>query len=173
MHHVAYIDRVTRRICELLAPDGVFVSWDYVGPHRNQYTAVQWEHAWAANLELAPELRQEMRYPHMPTMLVGDPTEAVHSELIVPTIERYFRIEHHARLGGGVAYLLLTHNDAIQARSQDEVDEAVQAVMAADARSPMPTRRPRCSRTSSPAPNPASLADTEQLAAVDRRRGRA
>ena len=32
MHHVAYIDRVTRRICELLPPDGVFVSWDYVGP---------------------------------------------------------------------------------------------------------------------------------------------
>jgi SAM-dependent methyltransferase len=132
MHHVAYIDRVTRRICELLAPDGVFVSWDYVGPHRNQYSAVQWEHAWAANLELAPELRQDMRYPHIPTMLVGDPTEAVHSELIVPTIERYFRIEHHARLGGGIAYLVLTHNDAIHAGTTHEVGEAVRAVMAAD-----------------------------------------
>ncbi|MGH9134740.1 MAG: class I SAM-dependent methyltransferase, partial [Ilumatobacteraceae bacterium] len=133
MHHVAYVDRVTRRICELLVPDGVFVSWDYVGPHRNQYTAVQWEHAWAANLALAPELRHAMRYPHMPTMLVGDPTEAVHSELIVPTIERYFRIEHHARLGGGIAYLLLTHNDAIHASDQHDIDGAIEAVMDADA----------------------------------------
>jgi SAM-dependent methyltransferase len=132
MHHVAYVDRVTRRICELLAPGGVYVSWDYIGPHRNQYSAVQWEHAWAANLGLAPELRQDMRYPHLPTMLVDDPTEAVHSELIVPTIERYFRIEHHARVGGGIAYLLLTHNDAIHARSQDDIDGAVEAVMAAD-----------------------------------------
>ena len=132
MHHVAYVDRVTRRVCELLAPDGVYVSWDYVGPHRNQYTALQWEHAWTANLGLAPDLRQVMRYPHLPTMMAGDPTEAVHSELIVPTIERYFRIEHHARLGGGVGYLLLTHNEAIHSRSQGDVDDAVQAVMAAD-----------------------------------------
>ena len=165
MHHVAYIDRVTRRICELLAPDGVFVSWDYVGPHRNQYTAVQWEHAWAANLELAPELRQHMRYPHMPTMLVGDPTEAVHSELIVPTIERYFRIEHRARLGGGIAYLLLTHNDAIQGRSQDEVDEAVQAVMAADAALTDADPETTLFAYIVARADPASLDDTERLAA--------
>ena len=163
MHHVAYIDRVTRRICQLLAPDGVFVSWDYVGPHRNQYTAVQWEHAWTANLGLAPELRQEMRYPHMPTMLVGDPTEAVHSELIVPTIQRYFRIEHHARLGGGVAYLLLTHNDAIQGRSQDDVDDAVQAVMTADAALTDAAPDTTLFAYIVARADPASLADTEVL----------
>jgi SAM-dependent methyltransferase len=133
MHHVAYVDRVTRRICELLAPDGVFVSWDFVGPHRNQYTALQWERAWDTNLALPEELRQDMRYPHLPTMLAGDPSEAVHSELIVPTIERYFRIEHHARVGGGVGYLLLTHNQAIHSRTADEIDEAVRIVMDADA----------------------------------------
>ena len=164
MHHVAYVDRVTRRICELLGPDGVFVSWDYVGPHRNQYTALQWEHAWTTNVALAPGLRQVMRYPHMPTMLVDDPTEAVHSELIVPTIERYFTIEHHARLGGGVGYLLLTHNDAIQSRSHDEIDGAVQAVMAAD--SELTDAHPETTLFSYivAKPNPASLADRGRLA---------
>jgi SAM-dependent methyltransferase len=164
MHHVAYVDRVTRRICELLGPDGVYASWDYVGPHRNQYTAVQWERAWSTNLELAPGLRQVMRYPHMPTMLVDDPTEAVHSELIVPTIERYFTIEHHARLGGGVGYLLLTHNDAIQSRSHDEIDDAVQAVMAADG--DLTDTYPETTLFSYivAKPNAAALADRDRLA---------
>jgi SAM-dependent methyltransferase len=164
MHHVAYVDRVTRRVCELLAPDGVYVSWDYVGPHRNQYTGLQWEHAWAANLELAPELRQVMRYPHLPTMLAGDPTEAVHSELIVPTVERYFRIEHHARLGGGVGYLLLTHNKAIHGRSQDDVDGAVQSVMSADAA--LTDAHPESTLFAYivARPNPAALADEKRLA---------
>ncbi|MEX2627079.1 MAG: class I SAM-dependent methyltransferase [Ilumatobacteraceae bacterium] len=137
MHHVAYIDRVTRRIHELLTrdgvPHGVYVSWDYVGPHRNQYTARQWEAAWEANLRLPPEARQRMRYPLVPAMLGGDPTEAIHSELILVTTERYFDIEHRRDLGGGVGYLLLTHNEAIHALAPDEAAPHVEAVMAADA----------------------------------------
>lgn len=133
MHHVAYIDRVTRRFCELLPPDGVYVSWDYVGPHRNQYTARQWEAAWETNQRLPPHVRQSMSYPHLPTMLAGDPTEAVHSELIVPTIERYFHVEHRRDVGGGVAYLLLTHNTTLHALSPDESAAHVRTVMAADA----------------------------------------
>jgi SAM-dependent methyltransferase len=166
MHHVAYVDRVTRRVCELLAPDGVYVSWDYVGPHRNQYTALQWDHAWAANLALAPALRQAMCYPHLPTMLAGDPTEAVHSELIVPTIERYFRIEHHARLGGGVGYLLLTHNKAIHGRPQTDagVDRAVESVMAADGA--LTDAHPESTLFSYivAKPNPETLTDAARLA---------
>lgn len=137
MHHVAYIDRVTRRIHELLAPGGVprgvYVSWDYVGPHRNQYTARQWEAAWEANLRLPPEARQRMRYPLLPAMVEGDPTEAIHSELFVPTTERYFDIEHRRDLGGGVGYLLLTHNEAVHALAPDEAAPHVEAVVAADA----------------------------------------
>jgi hypothetical protein len=105
-----------------------------------------------------------MRYPHMPTMLVGDPTEAVHSELIVPTIERYFRIEHKARLGGGVAYLLLTHNDSIQSRSQDEIDAAVQTVMAADASLTVAHPETTLFAYIVARAEPSSLVDTEQLA---------
>ena len=133
MHHVAYIDRVTRRLHELLAPDGVFVSWDYVGPHRNQYTARQWEAAWETNLALPDQVRQRMRYPLLPAMVEGDPTEAIHSELILSTMERYFDLDHRRDLGGGVGYLLLTHNDALHALPPEQAEPHVRIVMEADA----------------------------------------
>ena len=44
-HHIAMIDRVFREICGLLLPDGCFVSFDYVGLHRNQCWSVAWERA--------------------------------------------------------------------------------------------------------------------------------
>ncbi len=82
-HHIAYINKVFQKIAELLPEDGYFVSMDYVGPHRNQYPPKQWKAALALNQRLPKNLRQQMRYPHLPTMLVTDPTEAIHSELII------------------------------------------------------------------------------------------
>ena len=49
------IDRVFREICRLLPEDGWFLSLDYVGPHRNQYTPAAWERAWSVNNELPPQ----------------------------------------------------------------------------------------------------------------------
>jgi hypothetical protein len=46
-------------------------------------------------------------------MLQEDPTEAVHSELIVSTIANYFTVLEKHDTGGGLAYLLLTHNQNI------------------------------------------------------------
>ena len=111
-HHIAQIDRVFREICRLLPADGWFLSMDYVGPHRNQYTPEAWERAWSVNAELPPEVRQSMSYPHLPTMLQHDPTEAIHSELIVETLHRYFHVERFVPLGGAIAYPLLTFNRA-------------------------------------------------------------
>jgi SAM-dependent methyltransferase len=132
LHHVAYIDRVSRRICELLPPHGVFVSWDYIGPHRNQYPGGMWEDAWRVNENLPPEARQVMAYPHLPTIMATDPTEAIHSELVSCSIERYFRIEHRRDLGGGIAYLLLTHNHHLHDLPNDVSEPIVRTVMNAD-----------------------------------------
>lgn len=109
-HHIAYIDRVFRRLAELLPEDGWFVSFDYVGPHRNQYRTDAWESAWALNRAMPKSLRQDLQYPHLPTMLHDDPTEAIHSELLVDTFNRYFVGEEFVPLGGALAYPLLTHN---------------------------------------------------------------
>ena len=132
-HHVARPDTVFRSIAEMLPEDGLFVSYDYVGAHRNQYPTAMWEAAWQANEALPEGFRHELGYPHLPTMLVSDPTEAIHAELILPVLKRYFDIEHFRALGGGVAYSVLTFNKAIFSRPEDEVTPVVEQVLAADA----------------------------------------
>ena len=62
-HHIAAIDRVFREVCRILPDDGWFVSFDYVGPHRNQYRLDAWEEAWQLNHELPEPLRQDLRLP--------------------------------------------------------------------------------------------------------------
>lgn len=131
-HHVARIDAVFRRFAEVLAPDGVFVSWDYTGPHRNQYSAAQWEAMHRVNNSLPPALRKELRYPHLPTMLVTDPSEAVHSELILDTMERYFELRHLRHLGGPIAYELLNSNVGFFDPEHDTSAE-VERILAEDA----------------------------------------
>ena len=131
-HHIAFIDRVFRAVSELLVPDGWFVSHDYVGPHRNQYEPATWEAVASLNEELPEHLRQRMGYPHLPDMLVIDPTEAIHSELIVETFHRYFMVDEFVELGGALAYPLLTHNDQLFAAAPEERAPWVDHVMAAD-----------------------------------------
>lgn len=46
-------------------------------------------------------------------MLHTDPTEAIHSELQVAVMERYFDILQYAPLGGAIAYQLLYQNRAL------------------------------------------------------------
>jgi SAM-dependent methyltransferase len=114
-HHVAYLDRVLRRCCELLPADGLLVNHDYVGAHRNQYGYDAWSQVHRVNQQLPERLRQKLVYPHLPTMLVTDPTEAVHSELTLAVTRRYFDLDEYRSVGGAIAYPLLTHNQAMAA----------------------------------------------------------
>lgn len=133
-HHVTHINRVFSDVAERLSSEGQFVSWDYVGPHRNQYPEAIWDAASAMNERLPAELRQQMSYPNIDTMIATDPSEAVHSELVVPTIERHFDVVHFARLGGAIGYLLLSHNDAMHESATPDRDRWVDAILDADAR---------------------------------------
>jgi len=163
-HHIANIDRVFRQVCELLPEDGVFVSYDYVGPHRNQYPAEQWDAIWRANEALPPRLRKQLRYASVPAMLAADPTEAIHSELILSTIRRYFDVAHERYLGGAVAYDVLTFNDAFFDPSTDTRTE-VMDLLAADAayRAPDPSTRSMFAYLIA-TPRKQVLADEAQLA---------
>ena len=132
-HHISHIDRVFRALAALLRPEGVFVSWDYVGPHRNQYPGDMWEAAHRVNVTLPAELRSPMHYPLLEEMLTGDPTEAVHSELVMEVMRRYFTFEHERALGGAIAYLLLTHNPAVLDRPTAETGPWVAQILDHDA----------------------------------------
>ncbi len=133
-HHIARLDRVFRALCRLLPESGWMVSYDYVGPHRNQWTTGAWEAAQQLNQSLPAELRQDFRYPHLSTMLLQDPTEAVHSELVKPIFDRYFDTDEYVPVGGALAYLLLTHNVRLFSTSSLALRDAwVARILDADA----------------------------------------
>ena len=164
-HHIARLDRVFRSLAGLLPSDGVFVAWDYVGPHRNQYTAAQWEAAWQTNRELPEQFRQDLNYPHLATMIHTDPTEAIHAELILRTMRRYFTDEHVRTLGGAVGYLLLTFNQKIFARDPAEIRDVIGHVLDADAAfTDLDPERNTLFAYVIARPNKAALEDSEQLA---------
>jgi hypothetical protein len=91
-----------------------------------------WEAAHRVNTMLPEQYRSSMAYPHLPTMLVSDPSEAVHSELILDTMDRYFTHVHQRQLGGPIAYLVLTHNEALFTAPPDVRDPLVEMVIDAD-----------------------------------------
>jgi len=125
LHHIQYIDRFMRILCKSLKPDGLFVNFDYIGPHRNQYPLSQWQLIKKINQSLPANARRSpLIYPHLPTMLSVDPTEAIHSELIMNTTKHYFTILERHDTGGGIAYEILSHNQnllKLDKNSQDEV----------------------------------------------------
>lgn len=120
-HHIANIDRLTRQIWRSLAPGGIYVMLDYTGPHRNQYSWNAWQPVLIENAALPEKYRTPIRYPHMATMLALDPTEAIHSELIMEVTQRYFDLEQHVALGGGLLHPLLQGKAAMLA-DQNEPD---------------------------------------------------
>lgn len=131
-HHIAYLNKVLHKVCELMPEDGYYLNFDFVGPHRNQYPYSQWSEIFQLNESLPKDLRQELGYPHLPTMLATDPTEAIHSELILEYTNRYFIIEDHKRVGGALAYPILTFNKGLQKAAADTQAEWLKYVMDKD-----------------------------------------
>ncbi len=70
--------------------------------------------------------------PHLPTMVLDDPTEAIHSELIIESVSRYFDIVERHDTGGGIAYELLTHNPKLKDVPADELDVHIEKILALD-----------------------------------------
>ncbi len=132
-HHVMRLDRVFRSICQLLPEDGWFISFDYVGPHRNQYSFDAWDQASKVNETLPEQVRQSMAYPLLDLFVQVDPTEAVHSELIVETLRRYFHVDEFVPLGGALAYPVLTHNAQLFGVDRGEREHWGQVVLDRDA----------------------------------------
>jgi len=111
LHHVQYINKLVYQMGRSLTNDGVLVNFDYIGPHRNLYPHSQWQMIKKINNALPDIIHHDkLLYPSVPVMLKEDPTEAIHSELIIETIKRYFTIIERHDTGGGIAYPLFTHN---------------------------------------------------------------
>jgi SAM-dependent methyltransferase len=133
LHHVQYIHRFSRVLCRAMRANGVMVSFDYIGPGRNQYSWRHWRHIRRANRLLPAHLRKRPLVRHsLATMLADDPTEAIHSDLILPALACYFDLVERHDTGGGVAYEVLTHNSRIWEVPIDELTPHVSRVLEMD-----------------------------------------
>jgi SAM-dependent methyltransferase len=133
LHHVQYLDRLCRILCRALKADGVLVGYDYVGPSRNQYSRRHWRLIEKTNRSLPELLRKEtLTYPHLPTMVAMDPTEAIHSHLELPVLDRYFSTLERHDLGGGLAYEVLSHNEKLDAAPVEELAPEVERLLQLD-----------------------------------------
>ncbi len=111
MHHVQFINRMHEKLARALTPDGYFINFDYVGPHRNQYSKEHFATMVQINDTLPKSIQNDhLVPPHLETMLATDPTEAIHSELIMEMFERFFIPVERKDLNGGIAYQILHNN---------------------------------------------------------------
>src|SRR5207244_6619520 len=114
-------------------PDGAPVGYDYVGPSRNQYSRRHWRLIEKTNESLPPFLRKDtLTYPPLPTMVATDPTEAIHSDLELPVLGRYFSSLEHHDLGGGIAYEVLSHNEKLDAVPAQELTPELEKLLELD-----------------------------------------
>src|SRR6266498_1715698 len=133
LHHVQYINRFCRIMCSTIKENGILVNYDYIGPHRNQYSFKQWYYINRVNRSLPDSIKKSpIIKPHLPTMVLDDPTEAIHSELIIESVSRYFDIVERHDTGGGIAYELLTHNPKLKDVPADELDVHIEKILALD-----------------------------------------
>ncbi len=133
LHHVQYINRFCCILCKTTTEDGVFVNFDYIGPARNQYSKQHWRCIKQVNRSLPKNIRKSpLIKPYLPSMLNGDPTEAIHSDLIIPTIRRFFDIVERHDTGGGIAYEILTHNSKLNILPMQRVFPHIEKILEID-----------------------------------------
>lgn len=135
LHHVQFINKLCYEISKSLTKNGLFVSFDFVGPQRNQYPFVNWLIIRSINYFLPSNVKKNnIGYPHLPTMLTTDPTEAIHSDLINSSIKRYFKIIEKKDTNGGIAYEIFTHNNNLFSKNINNrsIKNAINKVLITD-----------------------------------------
>lgn len=111
LHHTFRLSHAVWKLSRSLKPDGFMFNFDYVGPPQNQYLDNHLAILKEVNKQLPKRFqsRHKLR-PEKKDFDEGDPSEAIHSDLVRPTIERYFDITYERNLNGGIAYQILWNN---------------------------------------------------------------
>lgn len=164
LHHVQYINKLCLLLAKVLKSGGVLVSFDYIGPSRNQYSLKHWFYIKMVNRALPDFMRKDrLDYPHLPTMLYTDPTEAIHSDLTLQSLGRYFDIIERHDCGGGIAYMILTHNPKLDKVEAKKLNYHISKILAADKKYTLSKKVPPLFSYFIAKPNKKSLRDTKSI----------
>jgi ubiquinone/menaquinone biosynthesis C-methylase UbiE len=123
LHHFRNIDHLLQfKVLPLLKNGGYVVIFEYVGPNRLQWINLQLEYANKLLKELphkyklrfkSQSIKRKIYRPGILRMLLVDPSEAVDSESIIPSIHKYFKTLEEKRAGWDITHLLfkdIAHN---------------------------------------------------------------
>ncbi len=114
LHHFEALEHVYEQVARSLAPGGLFMFNEFVGPSRFQWTDLQlelmnrmWRSMPERNRKASPV--QSIGRPTIREMLAIDPTESVRSAEILPLLSERFEVVEHKPYGGTLLHMLLTH----------------------------------------------------------------
>ena len=111
LHHAMNIEYALKKLASCLKNNGLMFNEEYVGPARNQYSDDHVNIMLEIMSELPKKFRTKAKFlrPPLANFRV-EPSEAIHSDLILPLIPKYFDIVYQRNLNGGVAYQILHNN---------------------------------------------------------------
>lgn len=117
LHHFSNIDQLLKkRVKPLLRADGLLVVFEYTGPRRLQWTTDQLHEANRLLGELPAQFRQlpdglgtkqKIYRPGLFRMWLNDPSEAVDSESIIPSLHHQFEVVEEHLLGTDLLHIVL------------------------------------------------------------------
>lgn len=134
LHHFKNIDFLLQKINNALTPSGILVVNEYVGPRRlaieknlkkeintllNSVIPKSYKKRYKTNWT-----KKKVTGPGLLRMLMSDPSEAVESDLILPTIHRYFKTIEEKPLGGNLCMPLfkdIAHNFITDNRETNDI----------------------------------------------------
>jgi SAM-dependent methyltransferase len=133
LHHTFRLSRALWKLSRSLKPNGLMFNFDYVGPPRNQYSNEHLRILETVNSQLPK--RFQSAHPLRPAkenFYFGDRSEAIHSDLVQPTIEQFFNIVYQKDLNGGVAYQILWNNIDEFKKDDEEAKHTLQFLINKD-----------------------------------------
>ena len=110
LHHATEIDNAMKQLSKALKSHGLIFNEEYVGPVRNQYSD---KHV-LKMLEVLADMPERFRPLHSLKPALAnfrvEPSEAIHSDLVIPTFKKYFDVVYERNMNGGIAYPILWNN---------------------------------------------------------------
>ncbi len=117
LHHIREIDQITARFHQALKVGGLLFVYDYVGPNRFQWPKTQLNLANKLLSEI-PEsyrrisgtkvIKKRIGRPGILRMVLSDPSEAVESESIRPSLRKLFQKVAEFEIGGTLLHIIFS-----------------------------------------------------------------
>ena len=117
LHHFEDVDATLKEYVKpILKENGILVVYEFSGPNRLQWSQKQLDMANELLKNLPKKFRllydkssikKKVYRPGLVRMLLVDPSEAVDSEAIVPSLNKHFQVLEQTNLGWNILHILL------------------------------------------------------------------